>query len=84
MPTHDRWTRALAARGRPRHLRPMSSQNLFVLLAIGAVAVVLLLGLVNMMRGGSPNRSQELMRWRVLLQFAAVVAIMGVIWWRAV
>ena len=61
----------------------MNSQNLLVLLAIGVVAVVLLLGLVNMMRGGSPNRSQQLMRWRVLLQFAAVVVIMGVIWWRA-
>ncbi len=51
--------------------------------AVVAVAIVLLLGLVNMMRGGSPNRSQELMRWRVLLQFAAVVVIMGVVWWRA-
>jgi hypothetical protein len=36
-----------------------------------------------MMRGGSPSRSQQLMRWRVLLQFAAVVVIMGVVWWRA-
>ena len=38
--------------------------------AIGAVAIVLLLGLVNMMRGGSPNTSQQLMRMRVLLQFS--------------
>ncbi len=48
-----------------------------------AVAVVLLLGLVNMMRGGSPNRSQTLMRWRVLLQFAVVLLAMGIIWLRA-
>jgi hypothetical protein len=48
-----------------------------------AVAVVLLLGLVNMMRGGSANKSQQLMRLRVLLQFVAIVVIMGVIWWRA-
>lgn len=48
-----------------------------------AVTVVLLLGLVNMMRGGSPNRSQTLMRWRVLLQFVVVVLAMGVIWFRA-
>jgi hypothetical protein len=41
--------------------------------AVLAVAVVLVLGLVNMMRGGSPNRSQKLMRLRVLLQFLAVV-----------
>jgi hypothetical protein len=55
-----------------------------VLIAIGAVAVVLLLGLVNMLRGGSANRSQHLMRLRILLQFAAIIVIMGVIWWRAV
>jgi len=49
-------------------------------IAIGAVAIVLLLGLINMMRGGSPNRSQELMRLRVLLQFVAIVVIMATIW----
>lgn len=49
-------------------------------IAIVAVAVVLLLGLVNMMRGGSPNRSQKLMRLRVLLQFVAIVVIMATIW----
>ncbi len=48
--------------------------------AIGAVAIVLVLGLVNMMRGGSPNTSQRLMRLRVLLQFVAVVIIMVTIW----
>lgn len=49
-------------------------------LVVGAVAIVLLLGLGNMMRGGSPNTSQKLMRWRVLLQFVAVVVIMITIW----
>ena len=49
-------------------------------LAVGAVAIVLLLGLTNMMRGGSPNRSQELMRLRVLLQFVAIIIIMFTIW----
>jgi len=48
--------------------------------AIIAVAIVLLLGLVNMMRGGSPNRSQKLMRLRVLLQFVAIIVIMATIW----
>ena len=48
--------------------------------AIVAVAIVLVLGLVNMMRGGSPNRSQKLMRLRVLLQFVAIVVIMATIW----
>ena len=49
-------------------------------LAIGAVAIVLVFGLVNMMRGGSPDTSQRLMRLRVLLQFVAVVVIMVTIW----
>ena len=48
--------------------------------AIVAVAIVLLLGLLNMMRGGSPNRSQKLMRLRVLFQFVAIIVIMATIW----
>jgi hypothetical protein len=48
--------------------------------AVVAVAIVLLLGLVNMMRGGSANRSQQLMRLRVLLQFVAIIVIMATIW----
>ena len=55
--------------------------SMFILpLAVGAVAFVLLLGLINMMRGGSPNRSQKLMRLRVLLQFIAIVIIMITVW----
>jgi len=57
--------------------------NTLVTIATLAVAAVLLLGLFNMMRGGSPNTSQRLMRMRVLLQFVAIVIIMGVLWWRA-
>ena len=48
--------------------------------AVAAVAIVLLLGLINMMRGGSPSRSQNLMRLRVLLQFVAIVITMVVVW----
>ncbi len=48
--------------------------------AIVAVAIILLLGLINMMRGGSPNRSQKLMRLRVLFQFVAIIVIMATIW----
>ncbi|MFM8746006.1 MAG: twin transmembrane helix small protein [Aestuariivirga sp.] len=44
--------------------------------AVGAVAVVLLLGLVNMFRGGSANTSQKLMRWRVGLQALAILVLM--------
>jgi di/tricarboxylate transporter len=49
-------------------------------IAVGAVAVVLTLGLFNMLRGGSPNTSQKLMRWRVILQFVAIVCIMAALW----
>jgi hypothetical protein len=49
-------------------------------IAIGAVAVVLVLGLANRMRGGSPHKSQKLMRLRVLLQFIAIIVIMLTIW----
>ena len=48
--------------------------------ALAAVSVVLLLGLINMMRGGSPNRSQKLMQWRVLLQFVAIGITMLTLW----
>ena len=54
--------------------------NYLVPIAIGAVAIVLLLGLANMLRGGSPNTSQKLMRWRVVLQFIAIIVIMVTIW----
>jgi hypothetical protein len=47
---------------------------------MGAVALVLLAGLANMMRRGSPNTSQKLMRARVLLQFVAVVVMMAALW----
>ena len=49
-------------------------------IAVAAVAVVLLLGLLNMMRGGSPDRSQRLMRLRVLLQFVAIIITMLAVW----
>ena len=48
--------------------------------AVGAVALVLLLGLWNMLRGGSPNTSQRLMRLRVLLQFGAIIVMMAAIY----
>ena len=49
-------------------------------LALAAVFSVLLLGLFNMVRGGSPNRSQSLMRWRVGLQFVAIIIALAVLW----
>ena len=51
-----------------------------VAVALAAVFIVLVLGLWNMLRGGSPNRSQTLMRWRVGLQFLTIIIVMTVIW----
>jgi hypothetical protein len=48
--------------------------------AVAAVALVLLMGLWNMMRGGSSSRSQTLMRCRVGLQFLAIVIVMTVLY----
>jgi len=42
-------------------------------LALIAVFLVLLAGLWNMMRGSNPSLSQKLMRWRVGLQFLAIM-----------
>lgn len=58
----------------------MTMSNAAVGVAIGAVAIVLFLGLANMLRGGSPSMSQKLMRWRVGLQLVAIVVVMFVIW----
>ncbi len=41
-----------------------------------AVGLVLLWGLSTLLRGNSPNLSQQLMRWRIGLQFIAIVMIM--------
>jgi cytochrome b subunit of formate dehydrogenase len=55
----------------------MTAMSIVVNVSIAAVAVVLVTGLINMLRGGSPNKSQQLMRWRVILQFVAVLAMLG-------
>ena len=58
------------------------TQNAFVPFALAAVALVLLAGMVNMFRGGSPNTSQLLMRWRVGLQFVTILLVLAVVWLR--
>jgi hypothetical protein len=57
--------------------------NVVILIAILIVAFVLILGLANMLRGGNPNLSQLLMRWRVSLQLGAVVLILAILWARS-
>jgi heme/copper-type cytochrome/quinol oxidase subunit 4 len=54
--------------------------NIIIAIALAAVFIVLLMGLFNMMRGGDSNRSQMLMRWRVGLQFAAIIIVLIVVW----
>ena len=54
--------------------------NLILPIALTAVAVVLPAGLWNMMRGGSSSTSQKLMRWRVILQFIAIVIAMAAVY----
>lgn len=49
--------------------------------AVFAVAIVLFAGFFNMARGGegAPERSQSLMRWRVGLQFFALLVLVAVL-----
>jgi hypothetical protein len=54
--------------------------SFLVPVVVGVVLVILLAGLWNMMRGGSPSRSQNLMRARVIAQFAAIIVAMGALW----
>jgi Hypoxia induced protein conserved region len=49
-------------------------------IAVVVVFVVLLFGLYTMMRGTSPNLSQKVMRWRVGLQFVAIIIIMAAVY----
>jgi hypothetical protein len=54
--------------------------NYLAPISVGVVALVLLAGLINMMRGGSGNTSQMLMRWRVILQFVAIIIMMSALY----
>jgi hypothetical protein len=58
--------------------------NIIVAIAVGAVVCVVLLGFANTIRGGggSGARSQNLMRWRVGLQFLAILIIFTVLYFR--
>lgn len=49
------------------------------IVAVAAVAAILFMGLWNMFKGGegSANRSQMLMRARVIAQFVAILVILG-------
>lgn len=48
-----------------------------ILFFILIVAVILAMGLLNMLRGGSSSLSQTLMRYRVAAQFVAVLVMVA-------
>lgn len=62
----------------------MTAFDFAIVAAIAATFVALLFGVVNMFRGGDPNRSQRLMRWRVGLQAGAIALILAVLWLRGI
>ncbi|ANM12470.1 hypothetical protein B5K08_20715 [Rhizobium leguminosarum bv. trifolii] len=53
---------------------------ILAIIVMGLVALVLIRGLFNMMKGGDANRSNKLMQLRVLLQAIAVILIMLTLW----
>jgi hypothetical protein len=61
----------------------MSILDQIVPFAALGVAVILVFGLANMMRGGSPNTSQKLMRLRVIAQVVTIVLVMGALYLRS-
>lgn len=54
--------------------------NWMLALIMVAVLAILWLGVLNMARGGTPQRSQKLMRWRVVLQALALILVMAILW----
>jgi hypothetical protein len=48
--------------------------------ALGAVGLVLVLGVFNLFLGGAPDLSQKLMRWRIGLQLAAICLMMAALY----
>jgi hypothetical protein len=60
-----------------------NGSRLLITIALAAVLAVLLAGMWNMMRGTNPNLSQTLMRWRVGLQFLAILLVLALfLLWR--
>ena len=59
--------------------------NLAITVALVAVATVLAFGIYALFRGGDFGRSwsNKLMRLRVLLQFIAILVLVGAAWWRS-
>lgn len=60
--------------------RFMNILHIVALIACFMVALVLMRGLYNTMKGGSANTSQKLMRLRVATQAIAVIVLVSVVY----
>ncbi len=61
-------------RGIRCYVEPMHTILSFIVIGLlAAVVVVLLAGVAGVIRGGDPRRSNQLMRWRVILQALALL-----------
>jgi len=58
----------------------MNITSVVTIVALAAVAIILFMGLWNMFKGGDGNRSQMLMRARVIAQAVAIVVILGALY----
>ena len=58
--------------------------DIAVPLALAAVFLTLCVGIYSLFRGGdfARSHSNKLMRLRVVLQFVAVLVLLGAFWWR--
>jgi hypothetical protein len=59
---------------------PTTLVSYAIIIALAVAATVLLLGLWDMVSGRSPNTSQKVMRWRVVLQFIAICLAMAALY----
>ncbi|MCF6368761.1 twin transmembrane helix small protein [Rhizobium halophilum] len=57
-----------------------SFTTVLALIVMGLVALVLVRGLFNMMKGTDANKSNKLMQLRLMLQAVAIVLIMLTLW----
>jgi hypothetical protein len=75
---YDKLTQTISQASIPSD--PITLVSYAILIAFAAVGTVLLLGMWNVISGGSPNTSQRVMRWRVVLQFIALCLVMAALY----
>ena len=67
----------LAARNQDKTSAMQLALNIVIGIVMAGVVIILLAGLFNMVRGGSGNTSQKLMRARVIGQAIALALLMA-------